>query len=213
MTTPQLPPSPRRRSLNREYLAQAALALIDAYGLQRFSMRRLGAALGVDPMAAYRHFADQEELFDGVAEAIFAELDVESLPWQARWPQWAAEYCRRLRTVLLRHPHAVPLFATRPVRSPASIDLGVRAVTKLSDAGMTRADALRILRCLREFTVGHALSLSSLQQGGRRRSKKPEQADPEYNVLAQAADETAVDDHFEIGLGAMLRGFEPRIPT
>ncbi|GIH17723.1 TetR/AcrR family transcriptional regulator C-terminal domain-containing protein [Rugosimonospora africana] len=203
-----LPSPPTRRTLNREYLATAALALIDAEGLRKFSMRRLGAVLGVDPMAAYRHFEDQEALFDGIAEALFDELDVDSLPWEAPWRELATQYCRRLREVLLRHPHAVSVFATRPVRSPASIEMGVHAVAKLRDAGIPPATALRVLRCVREFTVGHALSVSTLALGVQRRSKKPEKGSPRYNLLAQAADETAPDDHFETGLQAMLRGFE-----
>jgi AcrR family transcriptional regulator len=68
--------------LNREYIAAVALALIDKAGLVKFSMRKLGSELGVDPMAVYRHFEDQEALFDGIAEALFEELDVDALPWQ-----------------------------------------------------------------------------------------------------------------------------------
>lgn len=207
MSTPALPQRPTRPTLNREYVATAALALIDAEGLRKFSMRRLGAVLNVDPMATYRHFEDQEALFDGVAEALFAEMDIDSLPWAAPWSDLAAEYCRQLRGMLLRHPNAVPVFASRPVRSPASIEMGVRAVAKLQDGGLSSATALRVLRCLREFTVGHALSVSALQPGGQRRSKKPNKGDPEYNLLARAADETTPDDHFEMGLQAMLRGF------
>lgn len=208
MSTPAVPSPPTRPALNRDYLATAALALIDAEGLRKFSMRRLGAVLGVDPMAAYRHFDDQEALFDGIAEALFTEVDVDSLPWEAPWPELAAQYCRRLRMVLLRHPNAVSVFASRPVRSSASIEMGVRAVAKLQEARLTPATALRILRCLREFTVGHALSVSVLQFGAQRRSRKPSKGSPQYNLLAQAADETAPDDHFEVGLQAMIRGFE-----
>jgi TetR/AcrR family transcriptional regulator, tetracycline repressor protein len=208
MNPPDLPQPPKVPALNREYLASAALALIDAEGLRTFSMRRLGTALGVDPMATYRHFKDQQALFDGIAEALFTEMDVDSLPWEAPWPELAAEYCRRLRATLLRHPHAVVIFATRPVRSKASIDTGVRTMAALEAAGLPAATALRILRSLREFTVGHALSVSTLQLGAQDRSKKPGKGDPEYNALARAADETTPDDHFELGLGAMLRGFE-----
>ena len=100
MSTPAVPPPPTRPALNREYLATAALALIDGEGLRKFSMRRLGTVLGVDPMAA-RHFQDQEALLDGIAEALFAEMDADSLPWMAPWPNWprstaagcAACYC------------------------------------------------------------------------------------------------------------------------
>ena len=83
-------------------------------------------------------------------------------------------------------------------------------MTKLQNEGVSPATALRILRCLREYTVGHALSVSVLQLGAQSRSRKPSKGDARYNLLAQAADETAPDDHFELGLQAMLRGFEQR---
>ena len=207
MSGASIPPPPMRPSLDREYLARAALAVIDSDGLDRFSMRRLGAAIGVDPMAAYRHFEDREALFDGVAEAIFAETDTASLPWESPWADLAEEYCNRLREALLRHPHAVAIFATRPLRSPESLQVGVRMLAKIEDAGVTSPDALRILRCLREYTVGHSLSVSTLQLGGQRRSRKPTVSDFEYNTLAKASDQTTPDDHFNIGLQSMLRGF------
>jgi AcrR family transcriptional regulator len=203
-----LPEPPMRATLTREYLAAAALALIDAHGLRKFSMRKLGTAVGFDPMAVYRHYDDQEALFDGVADALFTEIDVDALPWDGPWQHMTRDYCLRLRDTLVRHPHAVPLFATRPVRSTAAIDTGVKMLTKLRDDGVPPAQALRMMRCLREFTIGHALAISVAKLGAEVRSQKPRPDSPAYNVLAEAADATTIDDHFEIGLTALLRGFE-----
>ncbi|WP_433178807.1 TetR/AcrR family transcriptional regulator C-terminal domain-containing protein [Actinoallomurus sp. CA-150999] len=203
------PSRPARVRLNRDHIVSAALVLIDADGLPKFSMRKLGAALGADPMAVYRHFTDQEALFDGIAEAIFDELDVASLPWDGTWQELAARYCHRLRDVLLRHPHAVTIFATRPVRSPASIDTGVAMINRLRDAGFAPDTALRMVRCLREYTLGHALSVAVLRLGAGARSRRPAPDAPDYNALAEAADATEPDDHFDLGLTAMLTGFTP----
>ncbi|WP_214409761.1 TetR/AcrR family transcriptional regulator [Sphaerisporangium fuscum] len=207
-----LPQPPTRPTLSRDYLAAAALTLIDTHGLRKFSMRKLGTAVGFDPMAAYRYYDDQEALFDGVAEALFAEIDVDTLPWDGPWQQLARDYCLRLRDTLLRHPHAVQLFATRPVRSPASIETGVKMLTKLGENGIPPAQALRLVRCLREFTVGHALAIAVTKLGADRRSRRPRPGSPDYNLLAEAADATAVDDHFELGLTAILHGFEHAVP-
>jgi AcrR family transcriptional regulator len=208
----RLPEPPTRPTLTREYLAAAALALIDAHGLRKFSMRKLGSAVGFDPMAVYRYYADQEDLLDGVAEALFDEIDAGTLPWDGPWQQLARDYCLRLRDMLLRHPHAVQVFATRPVRSPASIDTGVRMLAKLRDSGIPPAEALRLLRCLREFVIGHALAIAVTKLGADRRSRKPEPGGPGYNLLAEAADAAALGDHFEAGITAMTRGFEPLTP-
>ncbi|MEV0701706.1 TetR/AcrR family transcriptional regulator C-terminal domain-containing protein [Saccharopolyspora sp. NPDC050389] len=201
---------PTRPTLSREYIADVALALIDRNGLDKFSMRKLGAELDVDPMAVYRYFADQEELFDGIAEALFAEFDTDALPWQGPWRELCERFSRRMRDVLLEHPHAVSIFATRPVRSPASIDTGERMITTLRDAGFAPELALQLMRCLREFTVGHALSIAVVKLGGARRSRKPAPDSPDYNLLASSADGARIDAHFDLGVAALLDGFARR---
>jgi len=206
-------PAPSRPTLSRDYIADAALSLIDADGLRKFSMRRLGTALGFDPMAAYRYFPHQEDLFDGVAAALFNEIDPDTLPWDGAWRALVEEYFTRLRDVLLRHPHAVTVFATRPVRSTAAIDTGVRMLERLRDAGFPPPQALRVVRCARDLTVGHALGVSVLRLGAASRSRRPAASSPEYNLLAEAADDTDIDDHFVLGLAALLDGLAHLVRT
>lgn len=207
MSAPRRPP-PTRPTLSRDHIAATALALIDAGGLRKFSMRRLGTALGFDPMAVYRYVQDQEDLFDGVAAALFDEVEPHTLPWDGPWRALAEEYHERLRQVLLRHPHAVPVFANRPVRSPAAIDAGVRMLERLRDAGFPPPQALRVLRSLGDLTVGHAIGVATVRLGAADRSRKPAAGTPEYNLLAEADDDTVVDDHFTLGLTALLDGVE-----
>lgn len=198
---------PTRTALNREYIATVALDLIDRIGLTKFSMRKLGAELGVDPMAVYRHYTDQEALYDGIAELLFDHFDADSLPWATDWRDVCTAYCERLRATLLDHPHAVTVFASRPVRSPAAIATGNRMIETLCDAGFTPAHALQLTRCLREFTVGHALTMAVVTLGASVRSRKPAPADPTYNLLAEAADGAPPGAHFRLGLNALLDGF------
>ncbi|PXX65148.1 TetR family transcriptional regulator [Nocardia tenerifensis] len=186
------PISTTRTTLNRDHIAAVALALIDRTGVDGFSMRKLGAALGADPMAAYRHFADQRELFDGVAEAMFAELDMESLPWQEPWPELMRAYAHRLRSTLRRHPNAVPVFATRPVRSELAIETGGWMVEHLQGAGFSARVAQQLTRCVREYALGHILG-HAIAAVAAQRAEEPESATDA--------------EHFEVGLDAMLDGF------
>ena len=48
-----------RAPLTRSRIAEAALAIVDRDGLDALSMRRLGAELGVEGMAIYRHFPNK----------------------------------------------------------------------------------------------------------------------------------------------------------
>ncbi|MFX0574468.1 TetR/AcrR family transcriptional regulator C-terminal domain-containing protein [Nocardia nepalensis] len=203
------PVAPTRVVLNREYIAAMALEVIDEKGLDGFSMRKLGAALGADPMAAYRHFADQQDLFDGIAVVLFEELELENLPWQADWREMMRAYAHRLRSVLTRHPQAVSVFVTRPVRSAAAIDIGNRMIARLTASGFAPARALQLSRCLREFAIGHILShASDVAAAGR--SRKPAADSPDYNELAAAAD-AASGDYFDIGLTALFDGFDHHV--
>ena len=202
-----------RAGLTRDRITTVALEMIDEIGSAAFSMRKLGARLGVDPMAVYRHFRNQEDLYDGVAEQLFAQLDLDALPWDSGWTQLCLQYCRRLCDVLLAHPEAVPLFATRPVRSAESIAVGVRMIDLFTQAGFSEADGLRLARSLREFTIGHAMSQAAMLRGSQGRSRKPAPGSPDYNVLAEAADATGIDDHFEAAVEAMLAGYGRRRRT
>jgi len=116
-------------------------------------------------------------------------------------------YGQRLRSVLQRHPNAVPIFATRPVRSPRAVATGDRMITQLRDAGFEPPVALQVARCLAEYVSGHMLSWTAAAVAAAR-SRKPEPGAPGYNLLAVAADGSAGTDHFDLGLTAMLDGFD-----
>lgn len=50
-------------------------------------------------------------------------------------------------------------------------------------------------------------SASATSPAAGRGSRKPDLGDPECNLLAEAADATAIDDRFDVGLAALLQGF------
>ncbi|WP_433567020.1 TetR/AcrR family transcriptional regulator C-terminal domain-containing protein [Nocardia sp. CA-151230] len=208
MTGKRAPQRTARAMLNRDYIAAVALSVLDETGLDGFSMRKLATALGADPMAAYRHVTDQQDLFDAVAVRLFAEMDLETLGWQSDWRDLMSGYADRLRKTLHDHPHAVPVFATRPVRDTAAIEIGDQMIAQLCAAGFTPVLALQLARCVREYTIGHVLGWAAAVTG---RSRKPAPDSPDYTPLAAAADATADTDHFDIGLAAMLDGFAQRL--
>jgi len=67
-------------ALTREKIVRAALQIVDREGLPALSMRRLGAGLGVDPMAIYYHLPNKAALYDAIVEAVMAEVDLDSGP-------------------------------------------------------------------------------------------------------------------------------------
>lgn len=198
------------RSLTRENVARAALALIDSVGVDEFSMRKLGAQLHVDAMAIYRRFDDREDLFDEVVAEVHRGVDVAHLPWSAPWPELVFAYGTALRDALLAHPHAVLLFARRPVRSADATEWAMRALLKMADEGVPSPSALQVARCVNEFVVGHAMAMSN-HEAQAERSRRPKEGSPGFNALAAAAANTERGAHFELGLRALIDGLQQAV--
>ena len=120
--------------LDRGAIVEAALRLAQARGLGAVTLRGVSAALGVTPMALYRHVA-------GMADALYAELE---LPDDADgWWDALAALARSTRRVLLAHPWAVPLFA-RPLRGPNAVRLGEALLATFRRAGFSAREAAEL---------------------------------------------------------------------
>ena len=65
--------------LNRESIIDAALSLLDTYGLGDVTMRRVASSLGVAPGALYWHIANKQALIAALAEDITSPVSGESL--------------------------------------------------------------------------------------------------------------------------------------
>lgn len=207
-----------RPALTRDRIVRAALEIIDRDGIEALSMRRLGAELGVDPMAVYYHVPNKAALFDGVVEAVFAAIDIDpdTLPQTGNWRDLLVLFMRRLREVLRAHPNALPVIATRPAYTPSVLTFGDRAVAALEDSGFGSRDILIMVNCLRTYTVGHVIAELGQPVGGPTASPEEAAAIIEaYPNLARAiSGGYQPDEQYELGLQAMLDGFEGRIgPT
>jgi AcrR family transcriptional regulator len=58
-------------------IAAAARTLLDKEGAEAISMRRVAEAVGITPMAIYRHFPDREGLLNAIADHGFQSLAEE----------------------------------------------------------------------------------------------------------------------------------------
>jgi TetR/AcrR family transcriptional regulator, tetracycline repressor protein len=157
---------PTRPALSREYILAATLALIDRGGVEAFSMRKLGADLGVDPMSIYHYLPNKGALFDGVVELIWTQVDLADASPDLPWTEQAAAVMRRFRIALRAHPKAVPIVGTRPAVTPVMLDLLERALGQLTAAGLSAVEAIDLMNCLAAFTIGHVLAELGEPVGG-----------------------------------------------
>ena len=79
--------------INRESIIDAAISLLDTYGLGDVTMRRVASSLGVAPGALYWHIANKQALIAALAEYIISPVSGESLE----------ELSLSLRDALLAH--------------------------------------------------------------------------------------------------------------
>ena len=56
------------------HIATAARRLLDKDGAEAVTMRRVASAVGITPMAIYRHYADRTALLNALADVGFREL-------------------------------------------------------------------------------------------------------------------------------------------
>jgi TetR/AcrR family tetracycline transcriptional repressor len=150
--------SPRQGALTLEEIVAAALRLVDEDGLDALSMRRLGAALGVEAMALYRHVPNKEALLDLTVERMRSEMQLDGLEEDDPADLMTAIFAE-YRRVLTAHPNMLPL-ATRRTDTDSPSGLSY-----LIDQGVGPEDAIELYQSLMAFTIGFSV-LGSQRAGG-----------------------------------------------
>src|SRR6476660_7162883 len=133
LSTVAPPKTATRPSLTREGVADRALALADAEGLEAVTIRRLATELGVTPMALYWHFRTKEDLLAGLADRV---LDAVVVP--PRSGDWAVDIraaMMALVTAMRPHPQIAELVPTQGMRHPTGLAVTEMALETLEDAG------------------------------------------------------------------------------
>ncbi|MGH2781313.1 MAG: TetR/AcrR family transcriptional regulator [Gaiellaceae bacterium] len=212
----------RRVPLSRERILEEALRLVDEAGLQALTMRALGKRLGVDPMSPYNHVPGKAALRQGLAELLWAELE-RSTAVDEDWRGSMRAFAAAVRRLAREHPNAYPLLLTGTVSPAPGLRLFAAQLDVLQAAGFDESRAAEILRAVFGYAYGYAtIELSSfcLDCGPARAPADfeailalsrtlPADLPPDLaqvaRVVCLAAD---IDQQFELGLDALLKGFE-----
>jgi len=123
---------------DRDVVLAAALGLADEGGLGAVTFRRIAERLSVTPMTLYRYVKSKEDILDGLAEKLYAELELGDPA--SDWWEVLADLARSTRSVLIARPWAAPLFA-RPLAGPHGHALNEALLTTLDRAGFSTAEA------------------------------------------------------------------------
>lgn len=141
--------------LDHDRILDAVERIVSSEGLATLTMRRIGAELGVDPTAVYRHFRNKQALLDALAERAFLtepELDHEQ-PWQERVRALAWHALGRYRA----HPDLGMLLARRDDDIAGLIRIRELILGLLDEAGLKVEQAAMMSHLLENHVVGCGL--------------------------------------------------------
>jgi AcrR family transcriptional regulator len=200
--------------LTRQRVLETALQLIEKDGLESFSMRKLGAMLGVEAMSLYNHVESKRALLDGVIELLLVQAPYPEKPdVTPREELWA--FAHAFRDILRAHPRTLPLVATSPLRTPATLAILERLLDTVHRANITGVQAVYVLQSIVGFTIGKTLldvgtkSVVSLEPGPNGPTVWQHFPADQYPTLHAMLPEIAQwnpDHEFDFGLQALFQG-------
>ena len=211
----------KRPRLSKAAVVERGLALADAEGLDAVTIRRLAADLGVTPMALYWHFRSKDELLAGLADSVWAEIDVDVDP-DADWTAQLRGLLESLIRVLRTHPSASQLLLDGEKQSEGAREATEVTLEVLHQAGFGPGHASEIARTalytglmLVMSEPGYEPGLNEEQRADLQRRRMVELAslppDRYPRLVAAAGPMTACDDpefHYELGVSVFIAGVQ-----
>jgi len=191
-------PGSRAARHSRDDVAEAALRILDDYGLPDLTMRRLAAALEVQPSALYWHFPNKQTLLAEVAERIADRARPHSDP-RLGWAETATAEAFGLRDALLAYRDGAEVVSS-------TFALGLGASTPLTrlrlafERGFDAETSTRAATALLHFVLGH---VSHEQQRLQYDSLGAVPADTERLATGDA-------EAFAFGVGLLIEGLRHR---
>jgi AcrR family transcriptional regulator len=163
----RLAPGARRPRFSREEIAEAAVRIADAEGIDALSMRRLAAELNAGTMTLYHYVKTKDELLALITDAVMGELIVPADELTPRdWRAAITAIAARSRASLERHPWIFDI-VDDPDVGPNGVrhfDQSLQAMVSLPG---TLADKLDVISAVDEYVFGYCLHA---------RNNRPEEA-------------------------------------
>ncbi|MFE4361079.1 TetR/AcrR family transcriptional regulator [Kitasatospora sp. NPDC056800] len=144
-------PAPRT-TLTPQRIAEAAVAVADAEGLDAVTMRRLAAKLGVAPMAAYRYVSGKDELIELMVDFVYGRLPLDAAPAED-WRETMRALALHLRAMHLAHPWTVRA-ATPFSLSPNQLAVPEHAFAALAEHGLDADTTMAVFRTVTGYVHG-----------------------------------------------------------
>ncbi len=187
-------------SLTRERIRSEALKLIDAEGLEAFSTRKLGAALGCEAMAIYWYYPSKEALLDAVVDELMSRVAVTE--GASDWVEALREVARSYRGLAKKHPHAFPLIAMRRFATEGTYAFLERLFSSAKREGIDDRTTARFFRAVSAYCSG--IALNEIASRSDDEDPKVRAQFERVGAVSKWLEAEHFDDLFEFGLGVLL---------
>lgn len=201
--------SPTRQTLSRDHIEQRALALIDREGMEAFSMRRLGEAVGCEAMSLYHHYPNKAHVLDALVDRVLSGIRI---PQRDLSPyERLRQLAHRWRAMARSHARFYPWLALHRWNSRIGVTFLGEILSCFLDAGLSEEQAARGFRVLGYYMLGATLDETSGYAHGPS-SLSPisdEELAREYPEVSRAGRffvPDQFDQTFELGLALVLQG-------
>jgi AcrR family transcriptional regulator len=193
----------RRDPLTKEAIVSAAIRVLDADGLDRFSMRRVAHELGAGAASLYWHVGSKDGLFDLILDEVIGEIEVPD-PDPERWAEQLKEVARSMRASILRHRDIVRISIGRIPMGANALAYGERVAAILRAGGVP--DELVVHGHLLLISVVNGFTMDETGSGGDPPAEQPpdeEAAGAVRDYLASLPTErfpnlVALADHYAV---------------
>ena len=145
-----------RRGMDKQAILETAFALFSEEGEAGFSVRKLGAAVGVDPMTVLHHFGSKDDLLRAIADhaVTLVELPAPSDDWRRDLRAVADTY----RALAHRHPKVFHLHFRYNATGPSDHVSSEIVYCAMRRAGLSDAQAAGLGLAFYAFVLGFALA-------------------------------------------------------
>lgn len=196
---------PKSPTLTAERIREEALRLIDEEGLDAFSTRKLGAALGCEAMAIYWYYPSKDALLDAVVEAMVARLPMEPAD-EGDWIDALRKLAHAYRRLAHLHPKTFPLLATRRFATAGTYRFLEGLFELARGAGLDDRATASFYRIVSSYCSGIALNELA---GWRDQEREDESAEtraafPRVAAVWRWLEPPSYDETFEAGLELLL---------
>jgi AcrR family transcriptional regulator len=156
-------PGERRPRFTREQIAEAALAIADAEGIDAVSMRRVAGELGAGTMTLYHYVRTKDDLLALMDDTITAELLVDEEALAAGWRAALTAIAHRSRDALVRHPWAIEGLRNAQI-GPNGMLHFEQSMAAVAETGLDARSRFEIVAMVDEWVLGF-ISRGRLEDG------------------------------------------------